>query len=1312
MNNQIRVFLSSTFIDMHMEREYLVKHTFPLIERLCNERGLSFCVVDLRWGVTEEESKGGKVVEICFDEIERTRPFFIGIVGNRYGWIPGKEDCESYATLIAKYPMLARYISENRSLTEMEMLFGALESEKKVNALFCLKNEATSGSQLSEESRYLDEHKLSDLKSKIRARASEGIVEAISFDHVKELGEKVVESLTSWIDEKYPYHRKKKIANMASTQQRRLEELRDGYVEWSGCQELERAIANDGPGIRPDIFTPGIYAVRGNSGSGKSTFAANWETPRLDIPIYRTFVTSDSCTIGCQIAMVMWKIWDKDSLRNVIESLGTDTTFEEYAEFDEFPKDPFIWIVDGIENFVDDMERDLSWLSDLPENCTLIMTVNDRQLESIIDLRDDCSLFNLSPLAAHQREVMVRTHLKNFAKSLTDAQRIHICHNQLTGNPLLLKIMLNQLLQFGVHEQLDSYIESLLSHENEENFYKFIIKGWEHDFGQELIKSLLLMLRNSFSGIKEVTLQRILNLNRMQWAAVYGAINLITTDKFGYISLYNPAFIAAIDSLYGKETCTMYDSMLIASIRESRQKVLYGKEVPFFIRLFNRCNRILTGVDSPMWDGDAGKITAMLNLDESRLHIANGRYEEGIKLLFGSLMVNDAIFGLRSIVGIFDMLIQNGVDVLKITLSPQYARYAKFAGTAFSHWFCIIINHYEKLGVKLDVENVRQVVKSSSYPKKVKRELLSFLNIKKECNKTNQKTFEQGEIATDLSIMEKARNVEIFVYDKKELEEIYTQAKENFHQMGGRHTVSCLCLMAICEIRLGLMDEARVHIKQIVGESPSVLPLCLRYKVLLDLHSVTEQTDPCQLQRDMEHLVAASENKEVAGEEFLAPLRLMVAMALSKLQVGNAWQWFDYKEYKSIQNNKPIVERCKCLQEMIARLFILKSSNDFLRKACSLELSAYCLDYASLEEDYDSADKLYELAWQSAMDAENTADAFTVLTSWILRLSKEKTENGKAAYRFEEINPRYINLKERLFLNMQHHHGKAENKDSDEELDCELSEQGMSDEEDMSEQSFEDIISVIENCELTEEDLNEYCHMAQEFIDGSSDPLVQRSMEFRLDVGYVNALCNLHQEEKALRIMIPHLSDPNFFGCLYDGYLGFGQEAHFLCAWLYMEIGDFVESRRLLDEYLRISEEKENLGDDAWWTDMEDQWTLLALISYFHDKDIVGALKHLEEDIFNIEQDDDSGSVVKELRNMQFRAACYARLGLVKEFEKMEDKIDNRFEDASSVISRYAYLMHSEACMLYRTDMDKLESHRKWLQEFPKDQIAGFLRFL
>ena len=87
-NREIRVFISSTFKDMQAERNELVKFVFPQINKICEERNVRFSEVDLRWGITDEEKSEGQVLPICLEEIKNCRPYFIGILGERYGWIP------------------------------------------------------------------------------------------------------------------------------------------------------------------------------------------------------------------------------------------------------------------------------------------------------------------------------------------------------------------------------------------------------------------------------------------------------------------------------------------------------------------------------------------------------------------------------------------------------------------------------------------------------------------------------------------------------------------------------------------------------------------------------------------------------------------------------------------------------------------------------------------------------------------------------------------------------------------------------------------------------------------------------------------------------------------------------------------------------------------------------------------------------------------------------------------------------------------------------------------------------------------------
>ena len=90
----VRVFISSTFRDMHAERDYLSRFVFPELRSRCLQRGADFIGLDLRWGVTEEEAQREGALAICLKEIERCRPFFVCLLGSRFGWVPPPEEIQ------------------------------------------------------------------------------------------------------------------------------------------------------------------------------------------------------------------------------------------------------------------------------------------------------------------------------------------------------------------------------------------------------------------------------------------------------------------------------------------------------------------------------------------------------------------------------------------------------------------------------------------------------------------------------------------------------------------------------------------------------------------------------------------------------------------------------------------------------------------------------------------------------------------------------------------------------------------------------------------------------------------------------------------------------------------------------------------------------------------------------------------------------------------------------------------------------------------------------------------------------------------
>jgi len=118
---KVHVFISSTFNDMHAERDYLVKRVFPELADWCERRKLRLVDVDLRWGVTEADATANaNVVRTCLKRIDDCRPFFVCLLGQRYGWAPTADEVSEKT--LEEYPHLNDALAAGSSVTEMEIL--------------------------------------------------------------------------------------------------------------------------------------------------------------------------------------------------------------------------------------------------------------------------------------------------------------------------------------------------------------------------------------------------------------------------------------------------------------------------------------------------------------------------------------------------------------------------------------------------------------------------------------------------------------------------------------------------------------------------------------------------------------------------------------------------------------------------------------------------------------------------------------------------------------------------------------------------------------------------------------------------------------------------------------------------------------------------------------------------------------------------------------------------------------------------------------------------------------------------------------
>ncbi len=66
-SNTFRIFVSSTFSDLHEERNALQQFVFPRLRELCLPNGCRFQAIDLRWGVSEEAGRDQQTMKIWLE---------------------------------------------------------------------------------------------------------------------------------------------------------------------------------------------------------------------------------------------------------------------------------------------------------------------------------------------------------------------------------------------------------------------------------------------------------------------------------------------------------------------------------------------------------------------------------------------------------------------------------------------------------------------------------------------------------------------------------------------------------------------------------------------------------------------------------------------------------------------------------------------------------------------------------------------------------------------------------------------------------------------------------------------------------------------------------------------------------------------------------------------------------------------------------------------------------------------------------------------------------------------------------------------
>ena len=462
-NRHIRLFISSTFQDMKDERSYLMTQTFPLLRKLAAERNVTLTELDLRWGITEDEAKNGKVVDICLREVENSIPFFIGIIGNRYGWIPKKEDI--WEGTIDRYSQVDEYLKEHLSVTEMEMQFGVLQRKEKMHAYFYIKEEQAENIDYPEMLKRLKEEVIhSDYPSSY-------------YSSKENLSEQIEQAFRDLLDELFPMENTTELEKERIGQRAYKNQLCLSYIK--GDQNFK---------VLDDWLRDANkrqLVITGASGLGKSALLANWINEKLhdkerDYNIIYHFTGNGGSQSSYHYVEKIIRDEIADQYHWTEEGVRTLSLEQLFNKIVAEKQKPLLIVIDAINQLADeDDAKLLNWMPDANKSVKILYSTLEEDKTMGALKRRDYPIFTLQPLDKEQRRQLIEKHLGNFAKRLNKRQVQRIADSNLCENTLVLRSLLDELISFGVYEKLDERINSYLTQDTIEDFYQIYLSHLE-----------------------------------------------------------------------------------------------------------------------------------------------------------------------------------------------------------------------------------------------------------------------------------------------------------------------------------------------------------------------------------------------------------------------------------------------------------------------------------------------------------------------------------------------------------------------------------------------------------------------------------------------------------------------------------------------------------------------------------------------------------------------------------------------------------------------------------------------------------------
>ena len=555
----IRIFISSTFQDMHVERNHLITTVFPRLRRLARSMGLQLQEIDLRWGITLEDSRKGKTVAICLNEIDRCRnspPFFIGILGERYGWIPDpaaladlEREMSVYRNGDASQSIREAAGRNAYSVTEMEFRYGVLENPAmyshsffytrapELTQLFAESSaDSGSGNVYFEDS---DESRDRQRALKDELRDSE-LVRIDGYCSVEDLGNDIEQAISAAI-KRIALNSLREVAQFSSPPPLEWER----QLAWNAALERDHIdldrIANifevRASWSNPDRLERIRILMVGNPGSGKSQ-----ESAALARFLARgSLLEPEIVPLHCRISSISNSDAAIAYVMGAIAAFGGIPKLDKTARLDALEKVNryFIILITDIDSLPDPAAL-LDFISriDTP-GLAFVLSCADSELARRKTPR--FTVMPLDDLNLAAREKFILQYLARYRKSLARAQLDKFAELPMSGSPLFLVLALDNIRQSSVFDTLTADIARFASFESLDSMLTGTLQYWRDCMGLSASESASLAvvldaLCVSYYGIPEdfIFSPGGANLTPLTWVTWCGLADSVIADVDGY----------------------------------------------------------------------------------------------------------------------------------------------------------------------------------------------------------------------------------------------------------------------------------------------------------------------------------------------------------------------------------------------------------------------------------------------------------------------------------------------------------------------------------------------------------------------------------------------------------------------------------------------------------------------------------------------------------------------------------------------------------------------------------------------------------